>query len=150
MDCIWLVNLFKVRIRWGATQGEGRKSCAPCVRRCARHFPRLLGSHLHLARWVLLSSIFIGEERGLRDLLLSSTIAIFSPKEVWIRISCGNIFSLKLFCAKLHMLLFSPCFKGGTAWCFFFFSVCDIFIFRESDRSLGKPRECWICIFCWF
>lgn len=25
--------------------------------------------------------------------------------------------------------------------------MCGIFIFRESDRSLGKPRECWICIF---
>lgn len=31
--------------------------------------------------------------------------------------------------------------RDSMSFLFLFFSVCDIFVFRESDRSLGKPRN---------
>lgn len=57
------------------------------------------------------------------------------------------LFEVIMYKTSYAFFFFLSCFKEGTPLCFFFFSVCDILVFRESDRSLGKPRECWICIF---
>ena len=143
---LWTVSAWsiclKLELHWGAMQGEGREPCAHCVGHCARRFPRLLGSHPHLARWVLLSPVFMRKGGSEIYFVTVQHNSHLLPQK---RLNKDFMWKYLLFevilCKTSYAFFFFPALKRGLHDAFSFF-LCVVFSYSERvievQESLGN------------